>query len=227
MENRNTHTAVRQREIINSFANSDGGSSSSQLTQKRLDALLTLNAEIADEKSLFASERERMESELIKNPLTTEKAFAYFGLLLGTFPPAAIFTKAFIENGSFRADEFWIFGVLAVVNLISAVVGFFSGKLIGKMVRETEKISWLKMLLLLPFIGMLWGIMAGGAGGIVIFIIGAIFGASLGAMVGSVAVPTFSIFHRLLKKGDLIERNQFLPVAFGVVFTICAFILGL
>ncbi len=225
MENRNTQTITRQTNI-NSIANfdSDGGD---ELTQKRLNALLKLNAETANEKSLFASEREKFESELIKNPITSEKAFAYFGLILGTFPPAAIFTKFFIENGSFRGDEFWIVGVLAVVNLISAIVGYFSGKLIGKMVRETEKISWWGMLLILPFIGMLWGIMSGGAGGIIIFIIGALFGAYFGALVGSIALPIFTIFHRLLKKGDLIERNQFLPIAFGVTFIICAFILGL
>lgn len=223
MENRKTQTITRQQNI-NQIAKFDGNS---ELTQKRLDALLRLNAETANEKALYSTESERFESELIKNPLNSEKAFSYFGLLLGTFPPAAIFIKFFSENGSFRSDEIWIFGVLAVVNLISAVVGFFSGKLVGKMIREVEKFSWLTMLLLLPFIGMLWGIMSGGAGGIIIFIIGAVFGAYLGAMVGSVALPIFTIFHRLLKKGDLIERNQFLPIAFGITFLICGFIFGL
>jgi hypothetical protein len=223
METRKTQTITRQP-IINSVSNFERDS---ELTQKRLDAILALNAEIANEKYLYSSEREKFESELIKNPLTSEKAFSYFGLLLGTFPPAAIFTRFFIENGAFRSDEFWILGVLAIVNLISAVVGFFSGKLIGKMVREVEKISWLKMLLLLPFIGMFWGIMSGGAGGIIIFIIGAFFGAYFGAMVGSIALPLFTIFHRVIKKGDLIERNQFLPIAFGITFVVCGFILGL
>jgi MFS family permease len=223
MENRNTQTATRQNNI-NTLENFDGGG---ELAEKRLNTLLTLNAEIADEKALYVSEREKLESEMIKNPLSSEKAFSYLGLLLGTFPPAAIFTKFFIENGSLRSDEFWIIGVLAIVNLISAVVGFFSGKLIGKMVRETEKISWGRMLILLPFIGMLWGIMSGGAGGIIIFIIGALFGAYFGAIVGSIALPIFTIFHRLLKKGDFIERNQFLPIAFGITFVICGLILGL
>lgn len=224
MENRQTQTITRQQNI-NSIANFDGNSS--ELTQKRLNALLKINAEIADEKALYATEREKFESELIKNPLSSEKVFSYFGLLLGTFPPAAIFIKFFAENGSFRSDEIWIFGVLAVVNLISAVVGFFSGKFIGKMVREVEKISWLTMLLLLPFIGMLWGIISGGAGGIIIFIFGAFFGAIFGAMVGSVALPIFTVFHRLLKKGDLMERNQFLPLAFGITFAICGYIFGM
>jgi hypothetical protein len=67
----------------------------------------------------------------------------------------------------------------------------------------------------------------GAAGGIFIFIIGALFGAILAAMVGSIAVPAFTIFHRLLKRGEMIERKHFLPLAFGITFIITAFILGL
>lgn len=222
MENRRTQTITRQP-VISSVK--DPGSDR-ELTEKRLNTLLALNAETAREKALFSSDSERLGAALIKNPLNPETALSYFGLLLGTFPPAAIFTRFFMDAG-FRGDDFWILGVLAIVNLISAVVGYFSGKLIGKMVREVEKIGWWQMLLILPFIGILWGIMAGGAGGVIIFIIGAFFGAYFGALVGSVALPLFVVFHRWLKKGDLIERNQFLPIAFGVTLTICAFILGL
>jgi hypothetical protein len=58
-------------------------------------------------------------------------------------------------------------------------------------------------------------------------VIGAFFGAFLGAAVGSVALPTFTIFHRLLKKGDKLDSQHFLPLAFGVTLIICAFILGM
>ncbi len=108
-----------------------------------------------------------------------------------------------------------------------AISGYFSGKLIGKMVAETEKWSWAAMILIAPFIGILWGIMAGGAGGIFIFLIGAIFGAMIAGAVGGLALPIFTIFHRWLKKGEVIERNQFLPIAMGITFIICALILGL
>jgi len=83
------------------------------------------------------------------------------------------------------------------------------------------------MILLSPFIGILWGIMAGGAGGVIIFLVGAIFGAFIGGMVGGAALPLFLIFHRLLRKGEFIEQKHFLPIAFGITFTICSFILGL
>lgn len=164
-----------------------------------------------------------MEAAMMKNPLSVKKAFAYFGLMLGTFPPAAIFFKV-ASRGS---DEFGLFFLLLLVNIVCALVGFFSGKLIGKMVLEMEKRSWNLMMLTLPFIGIIWGIITGGAGGIFIFVIGAFFGAFIASMVGAVAVPAFTIFHRLLKKGEMIERNQFLPLAFGITFIISAFILGL
>jgi MFS family permease len=162
----------------------------------------------------------------MKNPLSIEQAYSYFGIFLGAFPPAALFTRFLIDSKGLRTDDFWIVGVLAIVTLITTVVGYFSGKLIARMVRKIEEFSWIKMILLLPFIGILWGIMAGGAGGAVIFLVGAIFGGALGAMVGAFALPTFTVFHRLLKKDDQIDRKHFLPLALGISLVVSAFMLG-
>lgn len=223
METRTTQTVARQT-IPVSIANRG---SDAELTQKKLDWLLAANAETAREKSLFGTEREKIEAALMKNPLSIEQAFAYFGLLLGTFPPMAMFIRFFAEKGMFRGEDFWVVGILAIINLMTATVGYFSGRLIGKIVRDLENSSWSQMLLTLPFVGILWGIMAGGAGGIIIFVVGALFGAALGAAVGMVALPAFAVFHRSLKKGDQFDRKHFLPVGFGIVFIISAFILGL
>ena len=222
MDARHTQTATR-RSNLDEIANYQ---QESELVRQRLDILLAINAETARQKALYRSDKEKFEAETMTNPLDIEKTYAYFGLLLGAFPPAAFFIKYAIGSNLFLRDEAWIFGVLFIVNLISAVVGYFTGKLVGKSVRETEKLSWLTMFLVMPFIGMFWGIMAGGAGGAIILIFGAFFGAILGAMVGGVALPAFTIFHRLLKRGDLIELKHFLPIAFGITFTICSFILG-
>ncbi|NNE98413.1 MAG: hypothetical protein HKN25_05255, partial [Pyrinomonadaceae bacterium] len=73
----------------------------------------------------------------------------------------------------------------------------------------------------------LWGVLSGGAGGLFIFLIGAVFGAMIGGMVGSVGLSAFAILHRILKRGDLMSRDLFYPLAFGVTFAICALILGL
>jgi len=223
METRKTQTIAKPSNLA-AFANYEPDD---ELTQKRLNALLAANAETAREKSVFRSEQEKLAAALMSNSLSAEKTFAYFGLLLGTFPPMAMFIRFFSEKGIFRGEDFWILGVVAVVNLIAAIVGYFSGKLIAKIVGELEKLSWHYMILAVPFVGIFWGMMAGGAGGIIIFLIGAFFGAALGAAVGSVALPVFTLFHRALKKGDQFDRRHFLPIAFGITFIICAFILGL
>ncbi|MBA2493467.1 MAG: hypothetical protein H0V31_02080 [Acidobacteria bacterium] len=223
MESKQTRTVVRQSNF-DSFTVYDHDS---ELTRQRLDALLAINAETAREKNLFNSEREKTEAAMMKNPLSPEQTFAYFGLLLGSFPPAAMFLRFLIDSRGLRNDDIWILGIVAIVNIISAVVGYFSGKFIGKIVRELEKEPWLLMVCTLPFIGIFWGILAGGAGGIIIFVIGAFFGAILGGAVGGAALPAFAIFHRLLKKGDVVDRKHFLPLAFGITLIICGFILGL
>lgn len=223
METRKTQTITKPTNLA-AFANSEPDD---ELTQKRLNALLAVNAETAREKLTFRSEQEKFAAALMSNPLSPEKTFAYFGLLLGTFPPLAMFIRFFSEKGIFRDEDFWILGVVAVVNLISAIVGYFSGKLIAKIVCALEKLSWHYMILALPFVGIFWGMMAGGAGGIIIFLVGAFFGAALGATVGGVALPVFTLFHRFLKKGDQLDCRHFLPIAFGITFIISAFILGL
>ena len=223
METRKTQTIAKPTNFA-SFTNYEPDD---ELAQKRLNSLLAVNAETAREKSTFRSEQEKIAAALMSNPMSAEKTFAYFGLLLGTFPPLAMFIRFFSEKGIFRGEDFWILGVVAVVNLISAIVGYFSGKLVAKIVCELEKLSWHYMILALPFVGILWGMMAGGAGGIIIFLFGAFFGAALGGAVGSIALPVFTLFHRLLKKGDQFDLKHFLPIAFGITFIIAAFILGL
>lgn len=223
MEFRQTVTAERS----SNFIGITDYQAESEIVRQRLDFFLAANAETDRQRAMFGSEREETEAALMKNPLSLEKTFAYFGLLLGTFPPAAFFTKFVIDSNILQNDGAWILGVLFIVNLVSAVVGYFSGKFIAVSVRELEKYSWQAMLLIAPFIGMVWGIIAGGAGGAVIFIFGAFFGALLGSLVGGAALPVFALFHRWLKKGEMIELKHFLPLAFGITFTICSFILGL
>jgi hypothetical protein len=221
MEYGNTQIADRQ------FNHASLADFDDKLVHERLNLLLETNAEIAREKSAFISEREKLEAGLMKNPLSIEKTFARFGLLLGVFPPSALFTRFFIDSRILQSEDVWILGIAAIVTLVSTIVGYLSGKFIAHTVSELEKLSWSKMLLTLPFIGMFWGIMAGGAGGIIVFGIGAFFGAVFGGLVGAAALPFFSIFHRLLKSSDQIENRYFLPLSIGTTAIIAAFILGL
>ncbi|MEP6849846.1 MAG: hypothetical protein ABI999_13400 [Acidobacteriota bacterium] len=197
-----------------------------ETARRRLEVLLSANAETARTKRSFGSDADEFEASLMPRPLSSKQAFSYFGLMLGVFTPATMFGRLFLNNGM-PPSESWVIGILLIINVVSAVVGYFSGKLIGQMVSAVEKYRWPTMLALLPVIGILWGFMAGGAGGFIVFIIGSVFGAILGAAVGAVAVPAFTLFHRLLKRGDMIETKHFLPLAFGLTFAICSFILGL
>jgi len=194
-------------------------------TDRNLAVLLEANAETARKKARYRTDKERFAAEAMVRPLTPEKAFAYFGLMLGTFPPAVMFTRFALET-DVSQDGLWFVGVMLIMNLVSAVVGFLSGKWIGKMVANVEQMPWVSMLILLPFIGTLWGFMAGGAGGFIFFVVGAIFGALIGGVVGAAALSVFGILHRIVQRGGLIETKHFLPLSLGVTFTICSVILG-
>lgn len=222
MENRSTQTAPNKT-AFNSLSNFE----SDELVNQRLETLLQINAETARAKAMYRSDREKLEAEMMKNPLNFEKTYAYLGLMLGAFPPFTMFAKWAYETGIVFRDEGFVLIFLLFVNVITAVTGYFSGKFIGRTVKEAEKLSWTRMVLVTPFIGLLWGIISGAAGGVFIFVIGAFFGALLGGTVGATAVPVFASLHRLMKKGDFIEMKHFLPLAFGTVLVICSFILGL
>lgn len=223
METYSTETIERSNKL-DSFAGTDRDD---QSTQERLDLLISANREYAHREEIFSSDKEKLEADLMKNPLTNEQAFAYFGFLLGLFPPAAIFAKIFIESdGLQNSEDFWIIFLLMLVNTTSAIVGFYSGKIIGKLVLALENQTWHKMILTLPFLGFLWGIISGGIGGVFLFIVGAVFGGMIGGAVGAVALPVFTVFHRILKCGDKIESKLFIPLALGITLIISTLILG-
>ena len=193
---------------------------------ERLDYLLDLNYQTKRERSLYRDNREKLEAEMMVNRLDTRTALSRFGLLLGIFPPAALFLKMIWQSG-LTGENVWVAGVWLIINFLTAIVGYFSGRLIGKMVKESETYPWWAMIFLSPFIGIIWGILAGGAGGAIVFLIGGVFGAFIGGLVGAAALPLFIIIHRLIKKGEYIENAQFLPIALGITIAICAFILGM
>lgn len=218
----------RNRQIISckpALADLEFQFSADEASSRRLEIILNANAERARRKREYSTEKEKFESELMKRPLNTEKAFSYFGLMLGIFPPATLFTRFVIES-RMLSDGAWFIGILLIMNAVTAVVGFFAGKWIGRMVASVERLNWPEMLVLLPFIGFLWGMIAGGAGGFIIFVVGAIFGGVIGGIVGAAALPFFAVFHRLLKRGDLMEAKHFVPIAFAITFSICSFILS-
>jgi len=223
MESTHTRTAYREQNL----SGLDNERFEFDEVQERPGALLEANAEIARQKAMFKTERERLEAEIMQRPINTEKAYSYLGLMLGTLPPASFFIRIAIDSRVLQSDGAWFIVVLLFVNAATAAAGFFSGKFIGRMARQVETYRWPAMLAVAPLVGILWGMIAGGAGGLIIFLVGAFFGAFIGAMVGPIALPVFAVFHRMLKRGDVIEYKLFLPLALGITLTVCSFILGL
>lgn len=192
-------------------------------SETRLNALLAANAEIARGKQLLRRESDEYEAALMRRPFSPAAAYGFFGLMLGTLPPAAIFYRMFAHD--FRSSEWLVFSFF--MNLMCAFVGYKVGKMFAPVSADLERKSWTKMLLLMPFIGAAWAILTGAAGGVLVFGIGAIFGMICALPVGVVAFPLFAVLHRLLQRAGQIERKHLLPFAVGVSMMISAFILGM
>jgi hypothetical protein len=186
--------------------------------ERRLEALITLNAEFESENS---GERRAPVSDLS----AYSKTYSFLGLSLGVIPSTAFFIRIFSESPGGRVEP-WVFILFGLVVLGSSVCGYFTGKLVGRIVAEIETFSWPLMIALLPFIGVTWGILAGGAGGVFIFLFGAIPGAVIGGAVGAFAMTVFTILHRLLSVDGELRGGKLPPLAMGVSALAAALILG-
>lgn len=186
---------------------------------RRLEILLRLNASYPS----ACDDRESVSGTGADHKF----AFSLLGLALGLFPPSALFLKFIIATHYRGNAETSVIAFFSVVVAVGACAGYFSGKVVGNVVRELEAFSWPAMLAVLPFVGVTWGIIAGGIAGAVIFLIGAIPGALIGGAVGAVALPVFGALHRVLKKGDEMELRHLYPISLGVAAVIAAFFLAL
>ena len=193
----------------------------------RLDQLLAINAGTARQRLLFRSDREEFVASAMTRPLTAEKAFSFLGLTLGSLGPFSILLKIAIDGNGFDPGFGLAIGLFMIANVVTAAVGFWTGKAVGRMVVSLRSRSWPTLIALSVLLGVSWCGISGGLGGMFLFLIGGFFGAIIGAMAGGIVLPIFAVAHRLLSSGDLIETKHFLPVAFGSVLTVCAFILGL
>jgi hypothetical protein len=150
-----------------------------------------------------------------------------FGLLLGGLPSAAIFLRILQGAGPHSQDFSLLLIIALVMNVICMTVGRIVGLKIGRQVDAFERESWQRMILLAGFNGMCWATATGAAGGAVFFGIGAIFGALLALPVGLLGFLFFTILHRLVAHGGMIDARHFWPLACGITMSIAAFILGL
>jgi hypothetical protein len=184
--------------------------------------LLAANNEAERRARIFRNPREEQEALLMRRPLTTEQAFARFGLLLGALPPAAIF---------FRLIYPWqlaaAYGLIFIpMLLICAFVGRRMGARIGRKFDESERGSWLKTIIVALGYAFVWAAATGTAGGALFFGFGAIFGFASALPIALVAFALFAPLHRLLARGGMIDARHLSPLAWGINLTIAALILS-
>jgi hypothetical protein len=212
----NTHTTFRPEQPL-----------ANQSVESRLSTLLMENEREAIRSRLFRSALEEQEMLLMQRPISTEKAYALFGLLLGTFPPAAIFYRDFggeLTHPYFQLD--WFFLLLAM-NATCSFVGRRMGARVSRWLDDEENTSRTWKFFMSLTAGISWGVLTGAAGGLPFLGIGAIFGALYALPVGMLAFPLFASLHRPLARGGMIDARHFWPLACGVVMFITALILGL
>lgn len=189
-----------------------------------LDELLVANAEFDSGPDLSPDTIEKAEALTIRRPMNREAVFKYFGLMLGTFPPAAFFVPFLIAKGK-PENLPLVFVILFLANATTALVGFKFGRATAKMVESAAKIPLIPRIPLIVLIGTLWGVAAGGLGGAFIFVIGAFFGAAIGGVVGAIALSAFMVPYSLVKRDGTIGLSHFLPMSAGITLVICSFIL--
>ena len=197
--------------------------------ESRLNRLLEANALEAHRRSLFRDAREEEQMLLMRHPLTARRAYARFGMLLGSLPPAIIFARmlGYGFTPPFAGDGALIFILCLAMNVVCCLTGRAMGSVLSRTLADMNRWSWSKMLLMLPFIGTAWGGVAGAAGGLVFFGFGALIGFACAVPVGMIAFTLFAPLHRLLARGGMIDARHFWPLACGVTMIVSALILGI
>lgn len=168
---------------------------------------------------------------LMSHPVSVKKAYAMLGMLLGSLPPAAIFTRLFgygVGAGLLNMTnrDGWLLFLCLAMNVGCCLGGYAMGSSLGSAAQKLERGSWSSMLIVMPFVGAAWGTVTGVAGGFFLFGIGAFFGWAFGLPVGLIGFLAFSIIHRILERGGMIEARHLAPLACGIAAIITALVLG-
>jgi hypothetical protein len=193
----------------------------------RLNWLLVVNEQAERRSKLFRHAAEEQEFLLMRRPLDTLRVFALFGLMMGLFPPAAIFIKIFGYGIGRHNSSALLFIVCLLMNLTCAGMGYVMGGAFSRSIESLERSSWTSMLIRLPLIGAGWGVVTGFAGGLIFIGIGAIFGAIFAIPIGALAFTLFATLHRALLRGGMIDARHFWPLASGATLFTAALVLGL
>jgi hypothetical protein len=158
----------------------------------------------------------------MRRPVSTECAFARFGLLLGLLPPAAIFVRL-VMLFHFAGAFYLIF---LPVLLVCALIGRVAGANVGKTFDESERGPWIRTMVDALEDAFIWAAATGAAGGAIFFGVGAILGLLCALPVAMLAFALFAPLHRLLARDGMIDARHLAPLAWGINLTISALILS-
>ena len=163
----------------------------------------------------------------MRRPLATREAFALFGLLLGAFVPAALFYRMFNYGFHAKTTEFeLLFSLLLLaMNIACCLMGRKMGRVFGAKIDAYERASWHRMCASATGAGALWGLTTGSVGGVLFFGFGSLLGALFAIPFGMLGFLLFTLLHRLMARGGMIDARHFWPLACGVVLIITALIL--
>ena len=183
-----------------------------RFVEQRLEYLLRLNAEIALDKELYRDDGGSRPTPTVST-------------MIGSLPPLSLAIKVLLSEGAGMI----VFSVLmAVAGILTGIVGLALGRRFAcGALRKMSSFALPNRVALWSVLGLAWGIISGAAGGLVFLLVGSIPGAIIGGMVGAVTVPSMIALHSTVRMGDFIEAKHFLPIAFGITLSLCAFIAGL
>lgn len=188
-----------------------------------------LKAELTRERgarALAKLDRETALALSMDEARTGAEAYALLGLLLGLLPPAAMFGR-FLTSFNLRdKQEFGVLAACVVMNLICCAVGRAMGLWAGRKVGDPRSRTWYEHLPFALLLGLLWGVVTGAAGGVIVFGIGALPGMMLAVPVALAGFALFAPLHRQLSHGGMIEARHLRPLALGVAGAIAALILS-
>ena len=200
--------------------------SSFNYTEARLSWLLKANALEAERQRLFRDPREEEGMLLMRHPIRTQKAYALFGMLLGSLPLAAFLFKLMMTESSLLADMQPYFPLLLAVNAACCPVGGWISFQLAKTVDEMERKNWFYMLFASLVMGLIWGYASGSISGVIFFGFGAYLAPFVTIPTGLIAFMLFTALHRPLARGGMIDARHFWPLACGVTLLLAALILG-
>ena len=176
----------------------------------------------------FRTPREETEMLLMRRPLTTERAYEYFGLLLGALPPAAIFYRLsnYVTEAEPSAMMYFIF-LFSLMNVACCLAGWRMGVRAGRRMERVASASRIDRCCNLLAAAIIWGACTGSLGGLLFFGVGSFIGTLVALPVALVAFILFALLHRFLARGGMIDARHFWPVACGITLVISALILNL